>query len=221
MENLKEIRNFFNLTQDELAKKLMIKDQALIAQYESKATPSMKVLKKISEVFNLSIDFIALSTNCNYARNLKLLTLAQRFDVSAPSQSRGHVETTAEIFLKEKNITEIKQDSFEEDLTDNFHKNLKILRSRKDKSQEELASLLKVGRTTISSYERNIFPPLDNLIKLSECLDASMHALVTGQKLTFQFNDGPFGKTMLLADRLLPLEKQKYLIELMEDIVRK
>ena len=48
-----------------------------------------------------------------------------------------------------------------------------------------------------------------------------MHALVTGQKLNFQFTDGHFGKTMLLADRLLPLEKQKYLIELMEGISQK
>jgi transcriptional regulator with XRE-family HTH domain len=220
MEFLKEIRSFFNLTQEELSKKLTV-ERGVIAQYESSATPSIKVLKKMSEVFNLSIDFIVLNTNCNYTRNLKLLTLAQKFDGSAPSQSRGLVESSAEVFLKDKEILDIKQDSFEEDLTDNFHKNLKILRSRKDKSQEELADLLKVGRTTISSYERNIFPPLDNLIKLSEHLGTSMHVLVTGQKLNFQFNDGPFGKTMLLADRLLPLEKQKYLIELMEDIIRK
>jgi len=221
MKYLKEIRNFFNLTQAELSKKLLLEDQSIIAQYESKATPSIKVLKRMSEVFNLSIDFITLNSNCNYVRNLKLLNLAQNFDGSAPSQSRGLVEASAETFIKKKKLSEIKQDDFKEDLTDNFHKNFKVLRTRKDKSQEELSILLDVGRTTISSYERNIYPPLDNLIKLSDFLDVSMHALVTGQKLNFQFTDGPFGKTMLLADRLLPLEQQKYLIELMENIIQK
>jgi putative transcriptional regulator len=221
MENLKEIRNFFNLTQDELAKKINIDDRSIIAQYESRATPSIKVLKKLSETFNLSVDFIILNINCYYARNLKLLILAQKFDGSAPSQSRGLVESSAEVFLKEKKTAEIKQDRFEECLADNFHKNLKILRSRKDLSQKELSVLLNIGRTTVSSYERNIFPPLENLIKLSETLDVSMHALVTGRKLDFQFTDGPFGKTMLLADRLLPLEQQKYLIDLMENITQK
>jgi transcriptional regulator with XRE-family HTH domain len=221
MEYLKEIRNFFDLTQGELAKKLMIKDQAVIAQYESRATPSIKVLKKMADIFGLSIDFIVLNNNCTYARNLRLLTLAEKFDISAQSQSRSHVETSAEIFLKEKKIVEIKQDSLETELTDSFHGNLKSVRSLKAKSQEDVADFLKVGRTTVSSYERNIFPPLDNLIKISEYLDVSMHALATGKKLNFQFTDGPFGKTMLLADRLLPLEQQKYLIDLMENIIQK
>lgn len=221
MENLKEIRVFFNLTQEELAKKLSIDDRSVIAQYEAKTTPSIKVLRKLSNTFDLTIDYIVLNSNCKYARNIRLLSLAQKFDGSAPSQSRALVESSAEVFLKVKELSEIKQDSLEETLTDNFHQNLKVVRSIKDKSQEELSILLSVGRTTISSYERNIYPPLENLIKLSELLDISMHALVTGQKLNYQFTDGPFGKTMLLVDRFLSLEKQKYLIELMEGISRK
>lgn len=221
MEFLREIRNFFNLTQDELAKKLMLEDRATIAQFESKLMPSVKVLRKMSDIFELSIDFIVLNKNCTYPRNIKLLSLANNFDSSAQSQARSHVETSAEIFLKEKKTIDIKQDKPELELTESFHQNLKTARSFKDKSQEETANYLGIGRSSITGYERNIMPPIDNLIKLSEFLDVSMHALVTGQKLNFQFTDGPFGKTMLLADRLLTLEEHKYLIVLMESILKK
>jgi len=221
MENLKELRTFFNLTQDELSKKLMIEDRTLISQYETRATPSIKVIKQLSEIFELSMDFIVWNNNCKYPRNLKLLNLTKEFDSSAQYQSRSHVEASAQIFLKDKSSTEIKQDSIDFDLKDNFHSNLKEIRSFREKSQLELSKYLGVGRTAITLYESQNFPTLENLIKISEYLNISMHALVTGQKLNFQFTDGHFGKTMLLADRLLPLEKQKYLIELMEGISQK
>jgi transcriptional regulator with XRE-family HTH domain len=221
MENLKEIRTSFNLTQDELAKKIMIEDRATIAQYEAKMTPSMKVLIKLTEVFNLSLDFITTGKNCIYPRNLKLLGLAKSFDDSAQSQSRSLVEASIDVFLKQKPNIEIKQDLIDLDLKNDFHSNMKSIRSFKKISQLELAKILNVGRTAITQYEMKNFPTLENLQKLSELFDISMHALVTGQKLNFQFTDGPFGKTMLLADRLLTLEDHKYLIKLMENIIEK
>jgi len=68
----------------------------------------------------------------------------------------------------------------------------------------------------LSQYELKSFPSVENIIRLSESLDVSMHALVTGIKLNFQFTDGHFGKTMLLADHFLSLEDHKVLIRLME-----
>lgn len=218
----KELRAFFGLTQDELAKKLMLESGTSISNYEANTIfPPLGILNKLSVLYGLSIDFIILNNDCNYPRNIKLLSLAKEFDSSAQYQSRSHVEASAQIFLKDKDNTEIKQDSIDLDLKDNFHFNLKEIRSFRDKSQLELSKNLGVGRTAITLYESRNFPTLENLIKISDYLNISMHALLTGQKLNFQFTDGHFGKTMLLADRLLPLEKQKYLIELMEGIFQK
>jgi len=221
MEFLKELRTSFNLTQDELAKKLMLEDGATIAQYETKINPSMKVLIRITEVFDLSLDFIVNNKSCIYPRNLKLLRLANSFDDSAHSQSRSLVEASIDVFMKQKPTNELKQDSIDLDLKNDFHSNLKSIRIFKGISQLELANSLDVGRTAVTLLENRNFPTLENLQKLSSHFDISMHALVTGQKLTFQFTDGHFGKTMLLADRLLTLEEHKYLIKLMENILAK
>jgi len=221
MENIRELRASFNLTQDELAKKLMLEDRATIAQYEAKMTPSMKVLARLTEVFGLSLDFIVNNKNCIYPRNLKLLGLAKKFDDSAQSQSRSLVEASIDVFMKQKPDIEIKQDSIDLVLTNDFHSNLKGIRTFKGISQLELANSLGVGRTAVTLLENKNFPALENLQKLSELLDVSMHALLTGQKLNYQFTDGHFGRTMLLADRLLTLEQHKYLIVLMEGILQK
>lgn len=221
MEFLREIRVSFNLTQDELAKKLLLEDRATIAQYEAKTTPPIKVLVKLTEVFNLTLDYIVNNKNCIYPRNLKLLTLAKSFDNTAHSQSRNLVESSVMAFLKESNEIETKQDSIEIELSNDFHSNIKSLRSHRGLSQLELGKAIGVGRTAITLLENRNFPTLDNLNKLSELFNISTHALVTGQKLIFQFTDGHFCKTMLLADRLLPLEKQKYLVDLMENILAK
>ena len=221
MEFLKEIRMFFNLTQDELTKKLMIEDRTIVSQYETRATPSINILLKYSQAFDLTLDFILNNNNCVYPRNLKLLELSKRIDDTAQSQSRSLVEASVEVFIKEKNKADIKQDSIDLDLINDFHSNLKSIRSLKGISQLKLANSLGVGRTAVTLLENKNFPTLENLQKLSEILDVSIHALVTGQKLSFHFTDGHFCKTMLLADRLLPLEKHKYLIDLMESILQK
>jgi transcriptional regulator with XRE-family HTH domain len=222
MENFfKELRTFFGFTQDELAKKLSLESGKSISMFESNSSyPPLNSLIKLSGIYGLSIDFLILNNGCNYPRNIKLLSLAKEFDSSAQYQSRSHVEASAQVFLKDKNSEEIKQDSLEIELGYDFRSNLKTIRTFRQKSQLELAEYLGVGRTAITLYEQKNFPAVENLIKISAFFDVSMHALLTGQKLNYQFTDGHFGKAMLLADRLLPLEKQKYLVELMEGISR-
>lgn len=57
------------------------------------------------------------------------------------------------------------------------------------------------------------------MIKLSKFFDVSIHAMVTGEKLRFDFQDGHFGRTIVLADQLLSLDDHKILIKLMENII--
>lgn len=221
MEFLREIRTAFNLTQDEVTQKLMLNDKTIVYQYETRATPILSVLIKYSKAFSLSLDFIIVNHNCIYPRNLRLLELAMQIDNTAQYKSRSLVEALVDVFIKENGKIEIKQDPADLELSPDFHSNLKSLRSQNKISQSDLANVLNVGRTAITQYEMKAFPTLENLQKLSSQFNISMHALVTGQKLNFQFTDGHFGKTILLADRVLSLEKHNYLIELMLEILKK
>ncbi len=60
----------------------------------------------------------------------------------------------------------------------NFAENLKYLRTRKKKSQTDLAAELEITRTTLSGYERNVQPPFHVLIKISEYFNVSLDALI-------------------------------------------
>ena len=102
---------------------------------------------------------------------------------------------------------------------DECHSNLKNIRNHKKLSQENLGNLINISRTLLSKYELKNYPPIERLIKLSKILNISIHALATGEKLFFDFQDRPFGRIILLADHFLSLEDHKILIKLMENII--
>lgn len=58
--------------------------------------------------------------------------------------------------------------------------NIKILRKRKGKSQEEVAAALGLNRSTYSGYENNIAQPnLDNILRISKYYGLSIEELIT------------------------------------------
>lgn len=59
-----------------------------------------------------------------------------------------------------------------------FANNLKFLRKRRKKSQMDLAAALGLTRTTLSGYEKNVQPPFNVLIRISEYLNVSLDALI-------------------------------------------
>ncbi|MEJ2418401.1 MAG: helix-turn-helix transcriptional regulator [Exilibacterium sp.] len=116
--------------------------------------------------------------------------------------------------------SEIEQDLIDIELSNNFNSNLKIMRNKRELSQNKLGDLTNISGPAIAMYEKNRFPSIEKLTKLSNSLNISIHALATGEKLIFNFTDGHFGRSMLLADRLLPLDEHKILITLMEAIIK-
>ena len=223
MKNLSVLRNFFNLSQSELGNKLLL-EKDTIARYEvGKLKPSFKTLKNFVAFYEISFDFLLLNIDCTYPKNLKLLRLAKKLDELYKSESRNTIESSAKSLLGDNfnsNILIKNDDLITIDITDSFHLNLKKLRNFKNINQVELAEKLNISRSGYSQYEVKNYPPIEKLIKLSEFLNISIHALATGEKLSFNFTDGYFGKTMFLADQLLTLEQQKILITLMEAIIK-
>lgn len=223
MKNLSLLRKNFNLTQKDLANTLKIEEKT-IANYENKNTiPPLLTLIKFSNFFKLTIDYIIKDELCIYPKNLKLLYLAKKLDEFAKAEARNTIEYSAKSFLKEK-INEELLVNFDENnlsikLTNNFNSNLKKIRIIKKITQKDLSEKIGVSRALLAKYEEKTFPPVDKMIKLSDILNISIHALATGEKLFFDFTDGHFGKTILFADQFLSLDDQQILIRLMENIV--
>ena len=63
----------------------------------------------------------------------------------------------------------------------NVGKNIRILRTKKGMTQDELAEKLFVSRQTVSNYENGKSnPDIDMLMKIAEVLDADANALIYG-----------------------------------------
>lgn len=69
--------------------------------------------------------------------------------------------------------------------------NIRELRKQKNMTQIELASVLKLDQTTISSWERgNSLPTTETLIKLSEIFNVSTDYILGNSKYYYPVNVG-------------------------------
>ena len=85
---------------------------------------------------------------------------------------------------------------------------LQELRSKKKLSQAEVADMLEVHHSTISSYERNtITPSLDILIKLARIYGASLDYIV-----------GFTNRSNIYIDDLLP-DEQRTVLDMIERLI--
>jgi len=218
MNNFKTLRSFFGFTQEQLADILSI-DRNSIGLYESnKIAPPVKVLIKTINLYGVSLDYFILGNGCFYPKSIKLLLSAKALDNAFYSDERSDIESAARSLLG-KNYnpeTSLKYDDIEIELNNNFHNNLKEMRKLRKLKQSDLSDKLGFSSNLLAQYELKSYPPIERLTELSNILKISIHGLVTGIKLNFQFTDGYFGKTMLLADHFLSLEDHKVLTRLME-----
>lgn len=221
MKILKDLRENFKLKQEELANKIDL-EQNTIAQYEADKYPSFKVLKKISILFKVSIDYLLLEDKCFYPRNLNYIKSTITLDNNNNSEMKSLIKKNINSLTKhiENQSIKINLDDIGENLKDNFHSNLKTLRQINNLTQKQIANELNIAEPVVSFYEKKNYPSIDKMIKLSEIFNCSIHALVTGEKLTFDFKDKNFGKIILLSDHLLSIEDKNFLIKLMGNFLK-
>jgi transcriptional regulator with XRE-family HTH domain len=213
---LKSLRGYKGVTVSQLAKDIQqVKGTTEKYEFDNRVPP-INILFKMAAYFGVSIDFLLLSSNVNYIRNTELLKLSEKFD-KLESDKRYKVESTMETFLNNSDKSTF--DSITLGLTDNIQENIKLLRTNKGLSQKELADYLEINKTAVCHYENRQKPSPENLVKLSLFFDISIHALITGKKLAFNFMDKAFENTVLKADKQLSLEDQKFIIKLMNKII--
>jgi putative transcriptional regulator len=216
--NLKGFRNIFGLTQEQLAKALSVEYRTIVAYETGKRIPPVNTLLQIARFYGISFDFLILNERCLFPKNIKLLRLAKTIDNDIYSDARNSFEGMVKAMWSKTLNTEaaFKQDYPEINLNNSFHNNLKDLRNHKNMTQPQLAELIGVSRSLLSQYEAGSFPSIERIIKLSEIFGLSLHALVSGEKLAFDFDDKYFGKIILAADQQLPFDEHKTLINLLE-----
>lgn len=219
-QNLKLLRNYKEITLQQLADILNQKYNST-KQYEfDNIIPPIDILIKMSDYFEFSIDSILLFDNLEYIKNIKLISLAEKIDKMTPD-NRYKIESTIETLLKSINSDlQSNQDNVDIQLTDKIHENIKNLREKKALSQRELSKVFNKSSSFINQYEIGKNKPSpENLIKLSGYFNISIHALITGQKLFFNFINKAFENAILKADKQLSLEDQKFIIKLMNKII--
>ena len=216
--NLKFFRTTWGLTQDQLAKLLSYEYRAILSYEIGERTPPINNLLHIALFYGISLDYLILYPDCPYPRNLKLLKLAKRLDNDIFSDIRNNIEGMIKTMWSKKINMEMsyRQDHLEIELLNSFNKNMKELRNLKKMTQPQLAGMINVSRGAVAQYETKSFPPIERLIELANIFDVSIHALVSGEKLSFSFDDKFFGKTILSVDQQLNIEEHKTLINLLE-----
>jgi transcriptional regulator with XRE-family HTH domain len=217
-KNIKRLRNNENITLDQFSKETSINLKSLMNYETRPIIPPLFNLVSIANFFDVTLDYLIRSNQTDYPFNLKLFSLALKIDALDQSK-RFQVESTANSFLQGKEKMNVRLDTTQIELENTIHENIKKIRTEKNILQKSIAELLEVEQGVASRYEKNVTPSIDKIVRLSEFFGVSIHALATGQKLSFNFIDGHLEKTILQADKLLSLEEHKMLIHLMETII--
>lgn len=107
MNRIKSLRKEFNMGQQELADKIGVA-KSTIAMYENGTRkPSIKVLFKLSDIFNCSIDYILGKSNIRNPNNVELSDLDIAFATGIKGLNKENQETLKNIIdgllLKQQN----------------------------------------------------------------------------------------------------------------------
>lgn len=217
-ENLKTLRGINNLTAEKFANTINLNKSSLHSYENHKKIPPIATLIKIATFFEISLDYLVLGSATSYPKNLSLFFLGCKID-SFDMNERYKIEGSISALVGKNETKQLKFDNFQYKLTSSFHQNIKIFRLKKDYTQLELSRLIGIKRLQIIKYEQNALPRIDKIVKLSEIFEISIHALVTGEKLFFFFQNQGLFKGIQNADTQLSLEEQQFVKKQMKRII--
>lgn len=216
--SLKILRENYSLTIKDLSQKLNL-DFNTVKSYEfHNDIPSYPVLIKFAQFFNVSLDYLIIGDLTPFVHNIKFLELAHKIDCFGINE-RYKIEASASTLLKNDLNPEIKLDPKLPALTPFFHTNLKLIRKSKELSQAQISKEIGITRVQVTRYEKKSYPRIKNLVRISQFLNTSIHSLLTGKKLFYDFNNAGLKDIILKADKVLSLEEIKFLIHLMQRII--
>ena len=216
---IKNLREQSNLSVNELSKKLKL-SKSTIDNYEFKMVlPPFRNIIKIASFFGITIDYLILGKKTKYIKNMQLFQLASRIDNSLPKE-KVKIESYIETFLIRKNkVTKI-FDHKEYLLTKSFNTNLSILTAKSPLSGKEISGKLNISEQQLSNYKRRYDCTFETLIKLSDFFNISMHWILTGEKIYFDFKNSDFYELITQADEFLEKDHIDTIIKIIEQIFK-
>lgn len=207
-KKLKFIKNNFNVSSIDIAKDIGIKIEKFRSYEFGNSMPSYEVIKKLSSVFSLSIDYL-LTENNFFINFTDLFKLASETNYIS-NADRNHIDDSITHFIKKmllkKDISKF-DDTDKYKFTSSFNLNFKILRETNKLTLDNIAKLLGYSaKGSVWKFEKKSFPPPEVLYLISQKFDISIHYLLTGIPLYFSIEDNILLKHLFIFDKTAPFE---------------
>ena len=220
-ENLRTLRKSKHLSLKDVQNALGIHEKTISLYESGLKMPALQNLLKISKLFHVSLDFLITWDKTPYLRSEELFLLASKIDKMEASKKLQTIANIETLLGNQGDVTpNIKMDNSSLILSSNIHQNLKEIRGRKGVSQVQVGNDLNIKQDRVSVYENNQTPKAEMLILFSEYYGYSIHAIVTGEKLFFNFDNKDLLNAIIKADRLLTLEDKETVIKLMQRTIQ-
>ena len=218
-EVLKNLRNDSGLSLEELSDVLNIKSGKLKGYEFKKAYPPFEILKRLSNVFGVSIDYLLKGDRSKFIKNISLFGLAEKIDKTM-LQDMGKVESYIDTFLYKGKTNSIYYDVLDYKFSDSFNNNFTEIIKQSGLTGKDIAKKLNVSERQISSYKKFSECSYDFLVKISTFFNISIHWLITGEKLFFDITNIKFKELILKADEQLKKDQTDTVIKLMQQILK-
>ena len=221
MKILRKLREIEKLSRKDIIEKLDISESSIKKYETGRDYPYFTSLIRISIFFQLSIDCIINDEVTNRPKNLKLIKKAQLIDNSSIEKNINLIINNIETYLLNTKTTldTIKLDQFSDQLSNDFHSNLKIIRTSQGLSYEQIGKPINISSQMIYRYETNQYPPFSKIKPLTDQLDISAHSLCTGEKLNWKFKNKDFYEYILIADQYCTLDEHRMLIYIIDKML--
>ena len=185
--NLMNLRKAHRLTQEEVARIIQVK-RSTYAYYERGIVPSPTNIKRLATLFDIDIEFLIYGKKSSAHpfiftdSSLNLIDLYKLFPLKKDeSFILAHFRLLNKK-NKEKVANEIvdlyNKQSYEEENV--MSKILVEMRKAHRLTQEEVARIIQVKRSTYAYYENGIIPSPENIKRLATLFDVSVHYLMYG-----------------------------------------
>lgn len=217
-KNLKSFRESKNLSTYEFAKIIKISVSSLKNYEYMKMFPPYERLFTIADYFGVSIDYLILGEKTNFIKHTDFVNHAHRLDGMWQEASKilNYIDEFLDLRKKSNNI----YDEYPHKLKNNFNDNFSLIVEKSNYIGRELAEKTGISERQITSYKHGTEPPYKILFRISSFFKISMHALITGQKLQFDFENKGFKEVILKADEHLSIEHIEMTIKYIKQILK-
>jgi len=212
-------REEVGLSTSEFSKKICISKNTL-DNYEFKnQRPPNRNLIKISNFYQVSIDHLILGETSKYIKHPHFFQLAEKIDklkYEDWQKISGFIDPLVHL---NKNINHHYDTATKYTFSQNFNFNLRNIIEQNKLTAKVFGNKFNLTERQIVGYKMQSECSLESLGQFSDEFEISIHWLLTGQKLFYNFRNREFEEQILRADEYLDKKHIDMAVELIEKII--